>query len=57
MAGLPFTRLPAQGPMALAAQQEYKKTQEAAGQEYEIELKALKNQFLTDEQYHNQATI
>ena len=57
MAGLPFNRLPAQGPMAQEAQQEYKKTREAAGQEYEIELKALKNQFLTDEQYHNKATI
>lgn len=57
MPGLPFNRLPAQGPMAVEAQQEYKKTREAAGQEYEIELKALKNQFLTDEQYHNKATI
>ncbi len=57
MAGLQFNRLPAQGPMAVEAQREYKKTREAAGQEYEIELKALKNQFLTDEQYHNKATI
>ncbi|KKL08714.1 hypothetical protein LCGC14_2573110, partial [marine sediment metagenome] len=57
MAGLPFNRLPASGPMAQQAEQEYKAMRGAAGQEYEIEMKALGNQYLTDEQYNNKAAV
>ncbi len=57
MAGFDFNRLPASGPMAQQAEQEYKATMDAAGQEFAIELKALGNQYLTDEQYNNKAAV
>ncbi len=57
MPGLPFNRLPAGGPMAQEAEQEYKATKEAASQEFAIEMKALGNQYLTDEQYNNKAAV
>ncbi len=57
MPGLPFSRLPAGGPMAQQAEQEYRSAMDAAGQEYQIEMKALGNQYLTDEQYNNKAAV
>ncbi len=57
MPGLPFNKLPAGGPMAQQAEQEYRSTMDAAGQEFAIEMKALGNQLLTDEQYNNKAAV
>lgn len=53
MPGRQFNRLPAAGPMAQQAEQEFKASMEAAGQEYEIERQALSQQVLTDAQYQN----
>ncbi len=53
MPGLPFNRLPASGPMAQQAEQEFKATMRAAGEEFEIERRALGQQVLTDAQYQN----
>ncbi len=53
MPGRQFNRLPASGPMAQQAEQEYKSTMRAAGEEYEIEARALGQQVLTDDQYQN----
>lgn len=57
MPGLQFNRLPAGGPMAQQAEQEYRSAMDAAGQEYKIEMRALGNQYLTDEQYNNKAAV
>ena len=43
MPGLPFNRLPASGPMAQQAEQEYKSAMSSADQEYQIEMKTLRN--------------
>ncbi len=55
MPGLPFNRLPASGPMAQQAEQEFKSAMNATGQEYDIESQALKNQRLPAEQYNRKA--
>ncbi len=55
MPGLPFNRLPASGPMAQQAEQEFKSEMNATGQEYDIESQALKNQRLPAEQYNRKA--
>ncbi len=55
MPGLPFSRLPASGPMAQQAEQEFKSAMNATGQEYDIESQALKNQRLPAEQYNRKA--
>ncbi len=55
MAGLPFNRLPASGPMAQQAEQEFRSAMNATGQEYDIESQALKNQRLPAEQYNRKA--
>ena len=57
MPGLPFNTLPASGPMAQQAQQEFRSGMGAVGQEYEIESQALKNQRLPAEQYNKKAAI
>ncbi len=57
MPGLQFNKLPASGPMAQQASQEYEAEVRASGQEYDIEMKALTNQSLTDEQFNNKAAI
>ena len=57
MPGRAFNRLPASGPMAQQAEQEFKSEMDAAGQEFAIEMKALGQQYLTDEQYNNKAAI
>lgn len=57
MAGLPFTKLPATGPMAQQAEREYRSVVDAASQEYKIEVQALKNQRLSAEQYNKKAAI
>ncbi len=44
-------RMNAQGPMALESRKAYDKQLESAGQEYEIELKALRNQGLPPDQF------
>ncbi len=51
----PNARRNAEGPMARQAAQEYEAQRNAAGQEYDIEMRALTNQVLTDEQYNNKA--
>ncbi|KKK81656.1 hypothetical protein LCGC14_2811240, partial [marine sediment metagenome] len=56
MPGLRFDRLPAGGPMAQQAEQEFRSIMNAAGQEYEIEMQTLNEQSLTDREYHNKAT-
>ncbi len=53
MPGRQFNRLPASGPMAQQAEQEYKATMDAAANEEYIEAQALGEQFLTSEQYNN----
>ncbi len=55
MPGRQFNRLPASGPMAQQAEQEYKAARDATGQEYDIESQALKNQRLPAEQYNRKA--
>ena len=53
MPGLPFSRLPAGGPMAQQAEQEFKSAMKTIDGEYEIEARALGQQFLTEQQHQN----
>ena len=53
MPGLGFDRLPAGGPMAQQAEQEFKSAMKAADEEYQIERRTLGQQVLTDQQFEN----
>ncbi len=57
MPGRRFNKLPAGGPMAEQAEREYFSMRDAKSQEYQIELRALRNQLLPAEQYNKKAAI
>jgi len=57
MSGLPFDRLPAQGPMAQQVEQEFKAAMETASKDYEIERRTLNDQLLTPEQRNNKEAV
>jgi len=55
MPGMPFDRLPASGPMAQQAEQDYKSVMNDAEQEYRIEMDTLNNQRLPEDQFNRKA--
>jgi len=58
MAGLQFNKLPASGPMAQQAEEEFRRDMAMASQEYKVEMKTVSRQYLTDAQkYNKMATV
>ena len=57
MPAMNIQRLPASGPMAQQAEQEYRAAVDAGNQEYQTEKRALGNQYLTHEQYNNKVAV
>ncbi len=53
----PDGRMNAQGPMALEARRAYEKQQKSGGQEYQIELKAIRDQGLPPDQYRKKVAV